>query len=103
MEHKYTVSIDRLAEEKLISHLVFVDNISEVAGDKLYAEYAEALVFISQSPESCPLYILRVQTEEELRYKLFGKRYRIVFRIDDTMVYVHDIQDCRQDTDKSLV
>ena len=32
-----------------------------------------------------------------------GKRYRAVFEIIDNNVYVYDIQDCRQDTDKSLV
>jgi hypothetical protein len=39
----------------------------------------------------------------ELRYKLFGKRYRMAFEIDGNDVYAHDIQDIRQSIDKSLV
>jgi hypothetical protein len=40
----------------------------------------------------------------ELRYKLFGgNRYRIVFEVAKSDVYVYDIQDCRQDTDKNLL
>jgi len=31
------------------------------------------------------------------------QRYRIVFEILDGTVYIYDIQDCRQDVDKSLV
>ena len=34
---------------------------------------------------------------------LFAKRYRIVFEIHDIAIYIYDIQDCRQDADKSLV
>ena len=30
-------------------------------------------------------------------------RYRIVYQIDDDSVFVDDIQDCRQDDDKSIL
>ena len=103
MERKYFVSVDSAAEDRMMGHLAFVDNVSEAAGDRLYIEYMDSLGFLSRAPESCPLYILSVQSEEVLRYKLFGKRYRIVFRIEGKNVYVHDIQDCREDVDKSLV
>jgi len=102
MERKYFVSVDSAAESRMMEHLAFVDNVSEAAGDRLYIEYMDSLGFLSRVPESCPLYRL-VQSEEVLRFKLFGKRYRIVFRIEGTNVYVHDIQDCREDIDKSLV
>jgi hypothetical protein len=41
--------------------------------------------------------------DAQLRYKLFGKRYRIVLEIVGNAVYVYDIQDCRQDVDKNII
>jgi len=103
MERNYFVSVDPEAEKRIMKHLDFVDKVSEAAGDRLYIEYMDSLRFLSRTPESCPLYPFRTQTDEVLRYKLFGARYRIVFRIDRNSVYVHDVQDCREDLNKSLI
>jgi hypothetical protein len=99
----YHVLIDPLADRKLAAHIEFLARVSETAAIKLYKDYEEALVFIGSSPLSCPLYMTLIQTDAEFRYKLFGKRYRIVFEIVSNMVYVYDIQDYRQDTDKNLL
>jgi len=100
MEHKgYLVSLRPAAEWKLAAYLQFLTHVSESAGDKLYQEYADSLAFLAHSPESCPPY----SPNPKYRYKLFGKRYRIVFEIVGNAVYAEDIQDCREDTDKNLV
>jgi hypothetical protein len=99
----YQVFVDPRADRKLAAHMEFLANVSESAAVRLYKAYEKAIEFLRGSPASCPVYTPRKPVDAELRGKLFGKRYRAVFEIIGHTVYVYDIQDCRQDTDKSLV
>ena len=47
--------------------------------------------------------MVEMPIDVQLRYRLFRKRYRIVFEIVGNSVYIYDIQDCRQDSDKNLL
>ena len=100
---KYSVLIDPSAGRRLASHIEFLARVSESAAVHLYKAYEEALGFLEDTPEICPLYVPQKSIDAQLRYKLFGKRYRIVFEIVENYVYAYDIQDCRQDTDKDLI
>ena len=100
---KYSVFIDPSADRRLASHIEFLARVSENAAMHLYKSYEEALGFLEDSPEICPLYIPQKPINAQLRYKLFGKRYRIVFEIVENNIYAYDIQDCRQDIDKNLI
>jgi hypothetical protein len=77
--------------------------VSERAAVNLYDEYSEAIEYLESFPESCPTYYPNVPIDAQLRYKLFSKRYRIVFEIIGNKVYAYDVQDCRQDDDKRLI
>jgi len=104
MENKhYHIHIDPSAVARLTIHIEFLARVSEIAALALYDSYEEALSLLEETPEICPLYHSDVLTDVELRYRLFGKRYRIVFEISKNDVYIYDIQDCRQDKDKNLL
>ena len=100
---KYHVLIAPSADRKLAAHIEFLARVSEKAAMRLYEAYEEAIEYIEGSPESCSPYITQIPTDNWLRFKMFFKRYRIVFEIISKNVYVYDIQDCRQDTDKNLI
>ncbi|MDR0916295.1 MAG: hypothetical protein LBN02_03810 [Oscillospiraceae bacterium] len=100
---RYQVYVDAKADGKLAAHTEFLARVSESAALRLYESYAAALGFIGENAPSCPIYTPQKPTDAELRYWLFGKRYRIVFEIVGRAAYIYDIQDCRQDTDKNLV
>jgi len=100
---KYLIFVKPSADQRFADHVAFLARVSERAAVGLYQEYEEALEFLEENPESCPLYMTSMLADATLRYKLFGKRYRIVFEIVDNAVYAYDIQDCRQDTDKNLI
>ena len=100
---KYNVLIAPSVDSRLAEHIEFLARVSENAALRLYEEYENALKFLEDVPKSCSLYIPKTLIEAELRYKLFFERYRMVFEIVDNNVYVYDIQDCRQDIDKSLI
>ena len=91
------------ADRKLTQHIEFLSLLSETAAERLYKAYDDALSFLEQSPEVCPSYFPQKPIDADLKYKMFAKRYRIVYEIIGNAVYVYDVQDCRQDTDKSLV
>lgn len=99
---KFSVSVETQALRKLEMHTEFLARVSEGAARRLYLAYEKAIAFLRETPESCPPYPSETPTNMELRYKLFGERYRLVFTIDGQMVYIYDIQDCRQDSDKNL-
>ena len=103
MPERFKVLIHPQAHTKFALHVEYLSRVSESAADRLYGAYTDSCVFLNDAPESCPLYTLPKNIDAELRYKLFGKRYRIVFEIIGDAVYVYDIQDCRQDSDKNLV
>ena len=100
---KYQVYVAPAADRKLAAHMEFLARVSENAALRLYAAYEDTLNFLAESPQSCPIYAPKTPIDAELRSKMLGKRYRIVFEIVGNSVYVYDIQDCRQDMDKNLI
>jgi len=104
MEEKhFYVNVYPAAIVKFAGHVEFLARINENAALLLYDNYEEALIFLKRTPDICPPYYPNTPIDAELRYKLFGKWYRIVFEIIEKDVFVYDIQDCRQDADKSLI
>jgi hypothetical protein len=100
---KYCVLVEPSADRRLSAHIEFLARVSENAAVRLYEAYRESIHFIENNPQSCPPYFPQTPIDAELRYKLFSKRYRLVFEILGNRVYVYDVQDCRQDGDKNLV
>ena len=102
-QSSYTISVDILVKFKMSNHVKFLANVSIPAAKRLREAYNTALKSLRSNPQRCPIYNASIYIEEELRYLLFSKRYRIVFEIVENNVYIYDVQDCRQDDDKNLV
>ena len=100
---KFDVLVSPQADRKMASHIHFLARVSEPAASRLYDAYEEALRGLEENHRGYPRYELHDKITAELHSKLFEKRYRIVFEIRDSAVCIYDIQDCRQDVDKSLV
>ena len=100
---KYQVFVDPDAAEKMFAHVRFLAQVSVTAAERLYSEMNTAINSLKTAPRICARYEPKRQMNAELRYKLCGKRYRIVFEIVENNVYVCDIQDCRQNSDKYLI
>ena len=99
----YNINYNPISLLKLGNHIEFVACKSERSALTLLDKYKDALKVIKSTPEICPKYFSDISSNAEFRYKLFGNRYRIVFEILPNIIYVHDIQDCRQDTNKNLI
>ena len=99
----YEVRVDPIAKEKMATHVRFLSQVSVVAARQLKNSYYKALKSLEKNPQRCPSYLMQKKNDKKLRFLLFSKRYRIVFEIAEKLVFVYDIQDCRQDTDKSVL
>ena len=102
-ERKYNVYVAPAAGDKLFAHIRFLGQVSLSAAERLYDALCAAIDELEDNPRGYPLYTPLLPIDTGLHYKLCKKRYRIVFEIIDDTVYVYDIQDCRQDTDKNVV
>ena len=101
--NRYEVFVEPSADRRLANHIEFLARVSQRAAMQLYDAYEDALKYLENSPESCPRYFSKSHIDEELRYKLFYNRYRIVFEIHNNEVFIYDIQDSRQDDSRNLV
>jgi len=103
-EDKYTTHIVSDAKLKLVDHVIFLGQVSISAGNRLYDRLHESVHSLDFNPKGYPRYLSRKKTKDTLHYRLCDKqRYRIVFKVTDDAVHIHDVQDCRQHQSKSIV
>ena len=102
-KQKYDVLVDPDADAKMQKHIRFLSQVSIPAAERLYNELSNAIIALEDSPEKYPIYHPIVPIDAELRFMMCTDRYRIVFEIIGSAVFVYDIQDCRQDLDKNLI
>ena len=100
---KYNVSVNPAVNDRMLEHVRFLAQVSIPAAERLYLSMEDAIAELESNPEICPLFNVPTFEDVDLRYKLCAKRYRIVFEISEKNVYVYDIQDCRQNSDKNLI
>jgi len=99
---KFSINVKSNAVDRLDLHIEFLANVSEAAAVGLFKEYVKSLKAVSENPYMYRRY--ESNESDNLRYKLFYKnRFRMVYEIVEKAIYVYDIQDCRQNTDKNLI
>ena len=100
---KYRISVSPAANDRMYDHFLFLAQISETAARNLLTRLIKDIQSLEHMPQRNP-YLDRPYLEQgKYRYKLSYRRYRIVYQIVKDCVFVEDIQDCRQDDDKSLL
>lgn len=98
---EYKVRISPAANDRMYDHFEFLARVSVGAAERLLADLMKDIRALADTPAACPPYEPSYLQPGKYRYKLSAKRYRIVFCIEGATVFVDDIQDCRQDDDKS--
>ena len=102
-ETVYHVIVDPAANDRMAEHLEFLARVSETAASRLLDELLADIRSLDHLPYRNPVYNRPYLPEGKYRHVISGKRYRIVYQIDGEFVFVDDIQDCRQDDDKSIL
>jgi mRNA-degrading endonuclease RelE of RelBE toxin-antitoxin system len=100
---KYNIRVAPAVNDRIAGHFEFLARVNENAAYKLLDKLIEDIKFLETDPQINP-YLDRPYIEPgKYRYKLSYGHYRIVYQIVNDTVFIDDIQDCRQDDDKSLL
>ena len=99
----YHVIVDPAANDRMAEHIEFLARVSENAAYCLLDELMAGIRSLETFPYRNPVYNRAYLPEGKYRYLISGRRYRIVYQIDETFVFVDDIEDCRQGEEKSIL
>ena len=94
---QYLIHISDTARQMLASHAAFLDQVSEEASDRLVISFIEATDSLETLPERCPLYKGNYVPHNVYRQLLFEDRYALIFQVNENVVSVDYVIDCRQD------
>ena len=96
---KYTVIIASRVDKQLLRHIEFLANVSIEAARSLRVEYVKVLDRLEDNPYQFPLETDPVLRDSGYHKAIFYKRYKAVFLIEDNIVYLDAVADCRQSTE----
>jgi len=99
----YEVEIDPAANDQMYEHFSFLARVSETAAQKLLDGLIADILSLERLPYRNSVYDRPYLPKGKYRQMISCGRYRIVYQIDGLHVYIDDIQDCRQDDNKSLL
>ncbi|NLO40206.1 MAG: type II toxin-antitoxin system RelE/ParE family toxin [Ruminiclostridium sp.] len=102
-EKNYQVIISPDANDRMVDHFEFLARVSIHAANRLLDGLLVDIRNLQTDPFRYPLYNRPYLPIGKYRYILSNKRYRVVYQIIGTQVFVDDIQECRQDDDKSIL
>lgn len=102
-EKVYQIIIASDANGRMYDHFEFLARVSVNAANKLLDGLLKDIRSLRTDPICYPVYNRPYLPVGKYRYMLSSKRYRIVYQIIGNQVFVDDIQDCRQDDDKSIL
>jgi plasmid stabilization system protein ParE len=100
----FKVAIAPAANDRMYDHFEFLAQVNETAAERLLDELIADIKSLEYMPHRNPVYSRPYIKSGKYRYMVSsGGRYRIVYQIGNSTVFVDDIQDCRQDENKSLL
>jgi hypothetical protein len=99
----HEVVIHPNANDRMFEHFRFLAQVSVHGAEHLLDELIRDIQSLEFMPERYPWFERDYLPKKKYRYTLSAKRYRIVYQVIESIVFVEDIQDCRQDDDKNLV
>lgn len=95
--NKYQVIVSEQAKRMLISHAVFLAQVSPEAAERLVDSFETAANSLDTMPSRCPWLTGDYIPKNSYHFFVFEKRYLIIFQIQDDIVYIDYVVDSRQD------
>ena len=95
-EH-YSIEVTKTAWDMLISHARFVANVSIPAAQRLIDAFSVTTENSAEMPERNPWLEHESIPYRKYRKQLFSKHYMALYEIQEKIIYVTAVVDCRQD------
>jgi plasmid stabilization system protein ParE len=99
----FNVLVSPMVHARMLEHFEFLARVNEAAATKLLDTLMRDIRSMAEMPQRNPLYDRPNIPSGEYRWMLSAKRYRIVYEITDSTVFIEDIQDCRESDEKRLI
>lgn len=94
----YTVILASRVDGMLLRHVEFLARVSLPAAKQFRKEFASLLEELRQNPYQFPWETDPNLPEHVYRKALFFKRYKALFTVEESNVYLDAVVDCRQDS-----
>lgn len=98
----YTVIVSRRVDSMLLKHISFLAKVSLPAARRFRNDYSTVLKRISDNPFQFPIEADLNLPEGIYRKALFSKRYKAIFWVEKSTVYLDAVVDCRQNFDEEM-
>ena len=99
-QKKYDVRLARRADRMLLSHTIFLSQVSSIAARKLLSAFKKSTDRMADNPFQFPFADesdISGIPPEKYRKCLIDDRYKALFIVDENIVYIDAIIDCRQE------
>lgn len=96
-QNNYRVIVSERAKQMLVSHAAFLAQVSPDAAERLVHSFETAANSLETMPQRCPWFSGEYIPRNLYRFLTFEKRYLLIFQIQDDIVYVDYVMDCRRD------
>ena len=94
---KYKVILSSNLDKMLLQHVRFISNVSVPAAKRFRNEFANIVQRLSENPFQFPVCEDTNLPKDTYRKAIFAKWYKAVFCIEDNVVYLDAVVDCRMD------
>lgn len=95
--NKYQVIVSEQAKQMLVSHAAFLAQVSPEAAERLTSAFEVSANSLETMPQRFPWLSGDYIPKRTYRFLTFEKRYLLIFQIQESIVYVDYVVDCRQD------
>ena len=102
-DREYTIVVDPAVNDRMYEHFEFLARVSESAAERLLDNLVEDMYSLERMPYRNPVFNRPYLRSGKYRYMVTCERYLIVYQIVENTVFIDDIQDSRQGSDKSLL
>jgi hypothetical protein len=92
---KFEVKISPRADRMMQEHILFLDQVSVSAAERLLNEYAEKVADLDSLPMRYPYLEDPNIPPKKYRKLLLAKQYLVLFQVKGKTVYVEYVIDCR--------
>lgn len=96
-KNRYQVILSERAKQMLVSHAAFLSQVNPDAAERLVVSFETAANSLNTMPQRCPWLTGEYIPKNTYHFLPFEKRYLLIFQIQNDIVYIDYVVDCRQD------